>query len=71
MSADPLYLVVDCGRTMNAFTDKHDLRAYLWRMQARLNKPLVYKINGGDAPVIMTVSRALGSGLDAGAKRRR
>ena len=56
---------------MQAFTDKHDLKAYLWRMHATFNRPLVYKIDDGDAPVIMTLPRALGRGLDAGSKRLR
>jgi hypothetical protein len=64
MSDDPLYLVVESGRAMNAFTDKHDLRAFLWRMYRTLNKPLVYRIDDGEGPVIMTVPRALGRGLD-------
>jgi hypothetical protein len=55
---------------MNAFTDKDDLRSYLWRMYRTLNKPLVYRIDG-DGPVIMTVPRALGRGLDARSKRKR
>jgi hypothetical protein len=43
MSAEPLYVVVDAGRPMNAFTDKDDLRAFLWRMYRTLKKPLVYR----------------------------
>jgi hypothetical protein len=63
-SDEPLYVVVDSGRAVQAFADKHDLRAYLWRKHAALNKPLVYRIDDGDGPVIMTVPRALGRGLD-------
>jgi hypothetical protein len=58
-------------RAVQAFTDKHDLRAYLWRTHAALNRPLVYRIGNGDAPVIMTLSRVLGGGLDAKAPSRR
>jgi hypothetical protein len=71
MSAEPLYVVVESGCPVNAFTEKHDLRAFLWRMHRTLNKPLVYRVDDGDGPVIMTVPRALGRGLDAGSKRKR
>jgi hypothetical protein len=35
------------------------------------NRPLVYRTEDGHEPVIMTVSRVLAGGLDAGSKRHR
>jgi hypothetical protein len=66
-----LYVVFDSGRPVSAFTDKADLRTYLWRMHATFNRPLVYRFDDGDGPVIMTVSRLLGGALDAQSLRRR
>jgi hypothetical protein len=34
-------------------------------MHATFNRPLVYRIDDGDGPVIMTVSRVVGGALDA------
>jgi hypothetical protein len=70
MSAEPVYVVVDSGRPVTAFTDKEDLKAYLRRMRDTFNRPLVYRIGDGAGPVIMTVSRALGRGLDVKAPAR-
>jgi hypothetical protein len=69
MSTEPLYVVVDSGSPVTAFTDKDDLKAYLRRMRDTLNRPLVYRIDDFAGPVIMTVSRALGRGLDVKATR--
>ena len=64
MTADPFYVVVDSGRPVTAFTDKDDLKAYLKRMRGTFNRPLVYRIDDGNGPVIMTVSRVIAGGLD-------
>jgi hypothetical protein len=69
MSSEPLFVVVDSGRPVTAFTDKDDLKAYLKRMRDTFNRPLVYRIDDGNGPVIMTASRALGRGLDAQANQ--
>jgi hypothetical protein len=69
MSAEPLLSWVDSGRPVTAFTDKDDLKACLKRMRGTFNRPLVYRIDDGNGPVIMTVSRALGRGLDVKAAR--
>jgi hypothetical protein len=64
MSAGPFYVVVDSGRPVTAFTDKDDLKPYLQRMRGTFNRPLVYRIDDGKGPVIMTVSRVMAGGLD-------
>ena len=71
MSAEPIYVVVDSGRPVTAFTDKGHLKYYLKRMRGTFNRPLVYRIDDSDGPVIMTVSRVLAGGLDARSKRQR
>jgi hypothetical protein len=72
MSAEPIYLVVDSGSPVTEFTDKDALKAYLKRKRRHLqHRPLVYRIEDGHEPVIMTVSRVLARGLDAGSKRNR
>ena len=71
MSAEPIYLVVDSGSPVTEFTDKDALKAYLKRKRGTFNRPLVYRIKDGHEPVIMTVSRVLAGGLDAGSKRDR
>jgi hypothetical protein len=69
MAAEPIYLVVDSGSPVTEFTDA--LKAYLKRQRGTFNRPLVYRIKDGHEPVIMTVSRVLAGGLDAGSKRHR
>jgi hypothetical protein len=64
MFAEPIYVVVDSGRPVTAFTDKGDLKDYLKRKRGILNRLLVYRLDEGNGPVIMTVSRALAGGLD-------
>jgi hypothetical protein len=71
MSAEPFYVVIDAGRPVTAFTDKDDLKAYLKRMRDTFNRPLVYRIDDGSGPVIMTVSRVMAGGLDVKAPSRR
>jgi hypothetical protein len=64
MSAETFYVVVDSGRPVTAFRDKEDLKAYWKRMRDTFNRSLVYRIDDGAAPVIMTVSRVMAGGLD-------
>jgi hypothetical protein len=56
---------------VTAFTDKENLKAYLRRMRDTFNRPLVYRIDDGSGPVIMTASRVMAGGLDRGSKRHR
>jgi hypothetical protein len=61
MSADPICLVTDAGKPVTAFTTKDDMKAFLKLRRDTLNRPLVYRIDGeGQAPTIMTMSRAIG-----------
>ena len=53
------------------FTDKDALKAYLKRKRGTFNRPLVYRIDDGNGPVIMTLSRVLRGGLDAPSRRHR
>jgi len=71
MSTEPIYLVTDAGSPVTAFTSKDDMKAFLKRTRGTFNRPLVYRIKDGHEPVIMTVSRVLAGGLDAGSKRHR
>ena len=56
---------------MTGFTDKGALKAYLKRKRGTFNRPLVHRIQDGHEPVMMTVSRVLAGGPDAGSKRHR
>jgi len=69
--SQPIYLVVESSSPVTEFTDKDALKAYLKRKRGTFNRPLVYRIKDGHEPVIMTVSRVLAGGLDAGSKRHR
>jgi hypothetical protein len=71
MSAEPLFVVVDSRRPVTAFTDTNDLKAYLKRMRDTFNRPLVYRIDESNGPVVMTVSRVMAGGLDAQSLRQR
>jgi hypothetical protein len=70
MSAEPLYLVVDNGNPVTTFTDQDDLKAYLRRRRGTFVRPLVYRIDGNGIATIMTLSRAMGRGLDVKAPSR-
>jgi hypothetical protein len=60
MSANQIFLVMDEGRPVTAFTSKGELRAFLRSRFWLVGNPLIYKFAGnGYAPVIMTMSRAL------------
>jgi hypothetical protein len=59
-SLEPIYLVVDAGSPVTAFTTKDEMKAYLKRRRGTFARPLVYRIDGdGHAPV-MTMLRAMG-----------
>jgi hypothetical protein len=61
MSTEPIYLVTDAGNPVTAFTAEDEMKAYLRRRRGTFTMPLIYKIRGvGQAPVIMTMSRAMG-----------
>jgi hypothetical protein len=61
MSTEPIYLVTDAGKPVTAFTTTDDMKAFLKRRRGTLSRPLVYRIDSeGHAPVIMTMSRAMG-----------
>ena len=56
-----IYLVIDAGSSVAAFTTQHEMKTYLKRMLNTFNRALVYRIDGeGHAPVIMTLARAIG-----------
>ena len=56
-----IYLVMDAGIPVAAFTMKHELKAYLTRRLEAFTKPLVYTFGGeyGYTPAIMTMTAAL------------
>jgi hypothetical protein len=61
MFTEPIYLVTNAGSPVTAFTTKDEIKAYLKRRRGALSRPLVYRIDGeGHAPIIMTMSRAMG-----------
>jgi hypothetical protein len=61
MADEPIYVVTDSGKPATAFTTKDEMKAFLKRRRGTLNRPWVYRIDGeGQAPTIMTMSRAMG-----------
>jgi hypothetical protein len=59
MAASNIYLVMDAGTPVTAFTDKRELQVYLCRRLDTFCNPLVYTFTGGFGPKIMTMSAAL------------
>jgi hypothetical protein len=60
MAASNIYLVMDAGTPVAAFTAKQKMKAYVRRRLDAFINPLVYTFGGeGYSPVIMTMSRAL------------
>jgi hypothetical protein len=57
--SDQIYLVMDAGTPVAAFTVKHDMQAYLGRRLDTFINPLVYTFWGDQGPSIMTMSAAL------------
>jgi hypothetical protein len=56
MSATPIYLVMDAGTPVSAFTSKHELKVYLRRRLDVFVNPLVYTFWGNQGPSIMTIA---------------
>jgi hypothetical protein len=56
-----IYLVMDAGSPVAAFTSRHEMKTYLTRRHGTFNNPLVYTFGGeqGYTPAIMAMSRAL------------
>jgi hypothetical protein len=59
MSATAIYLVMDAGTPVAAFTVRRELQTYLRRRLATFCNPLVYTFADGRGPNIMTMSSAL------------
>jgi hypothetical protein len=59
-----IYLVVDAGNPVAAFTAKHEMNTYLKRRLGTFKNPLVYTFGGdqGYFPAIMTMSSAMADG---------
>jgi hypothetical protein len=64
MTYSRIYLVMDAGSPVAAFTLKDEMKTYLRRRLDTFTNPLVYTFAGDQrSPVIMTMSRApLGDG---------
>jgi hypothetical protein len=62
--SERIYLVMDAGSPVAAFTVKREMRAYLTRRLGTFTNPLVYAFGGnqGYRPTIMTMSSALADG---------
>jgi len=56
-----IYLVMDAGSPVAAFTSPHEMRTYLKRRSGTFNNPLVYTFGGerGYTPAVMTMSAAI------------
>jgi hypothetical protein len=56
-----IYLVMDAGNPVAAFTLEDEMRTYLKRRHGTFKAPLVYTFGGdqGYTPAIMTMSKAL------------
>jgi hypothetical protein len=58
-ASNQIFLVVDAGSPVAAFTARHELKAYLKRRLDVFTNPLVYTFWGNHGPSIMTMSSAL------------
>lgn len=58
-ASNQIFLVMDAGSPVAAFTGRSELKAYLTRRHDMFSNPLVYTFAGGHAPTIMTMSVAL------------
>jgi hypothetical protein len=56
-----IYLVIDAGSPVAAFTTQHEMKTYLKRRHGTFNNLLVYTFGGerGYTPAIITPSMAL------------
>jgi hypothetical protein len=59
MAAKPIYLVMDAGTPVAAFTARQALKAYLRRRLDIFCNPLAYTFADAREPAITTLSRAL------------
>lgn len=61
MTSERIYLVMDAGSPVAAFTVEREMQAYLKRRLGRFANPLVYAFGErqGYTPTIMTISSAL------------
>jgi hypothetical protein len=57
--ASNIYLVMDAGTPIAAFTVKRDMQLYLRRRLDTFCNALVYTFTDGRGPLIMTVSKAM------------
>jgi hypothetical protein len=58
-ASNQIFLVVDAGTPVGAFTARHELTAYLKRRLDAFINPLVYTFWDNQCPSIMTISSAL------------
>jgi hypothetical protein len=58
-SSNQIYLVMDAGTPVAAFTVRRDMQIYLRRRLDTFCNPLVYTFWGNQGPSIMTMSAAL------------
>jgi hypothetical protein len=58
-ASNQIYLVMDAGTPVAAFTVKRDMQLYLRRRLDTFVNPLVYTFQGSHGPSIVTLSRAL------------
>ena len=58
-ASDQIYLVVDAGTSVAAFTARQALKAYLRRRLDTFCNPLVYTFADGRGPSITTLSNGL------------
>jgi hypothetical protein len=61
-ASNQIFLVVDAGTPVAAFTVRRELKAYLKRRLDTFINPLVYIFADDHAPTIMTLARAMGEG---------
>jgi len=58
-ASNQIFLVVDAGTPVAAFTARHELKAFLQRRRDGFTDPLVYMFRSNHDPSIMTMSSAL------------
>jgi hypothetical protein len=58
-ASNPIFLVIDAGTPVAAFTARPELKAFLQRRREAFTNPLVYTFWGNHGPSIMTMSAAL------------
>jgi mevalonate pyrophosphate decarboxylase len=58
-TSNQIYLVMDAGTPVAAFTLKRDMQSYLRRKLDTFCNPLVYTFQGSNGPSIIAMSKAL------------